>query len=151
MDAQNRPQVGTAVLPGLKHTATNMHAHIHTALAASKNPEEAWRWVRFLSTPFYQTQFCKIGLWLPSQSALMTREGLDTWITEGVHPEGYEKIVTEFVPKYGQVLYQPIGWAEADAVVTPALDGVWTGDMTAEAAMADAVPQANEILQKNQS
>jgi len=145
------PKLGTAVLPGLKHTATNMQAHIHTALAASKNPEEAWRWVRFLSTPFYQTQFCKIGLWLPSQSALMTPEGLDTWITEGVHPEGYEKIVTEFVPKYGQVLYQPIGWAEADAVVTPALDGVWTGDMTAEAAMADAVPQANEILQKNQS
>jgi multiple sugar transport system substrate-binding protein len=144
------PTLGTGVLPGLKHTATNMQAHLHSALAATEHPEEAWRWVRYLSTPFYQTQFCKIGLWLPSQSALMTPEGLNEWITEGVHPEGYEQIATEYLPGYGHVLYQPIGWAEADAVVTPALQAVWIGDMTAEVAMAEAVPQANEILQANQ-
>jgi len=146
-----KPKLGTAVLPGLKHTATNMQAHIHTALKSSAHPEEAWRWVRFLSTPFYQTQFCKIGLWLPSQSALMTDDGLKTWITEGVHPEGYDMIATQFVPRFGEVLYQPIGWAEASAIITPAMDAVWTGDKTAEAAMAEAVPSANEILQKNQS
>jgi multiple sugar transport system substrate-binding protein len=142
--------LGTAALPGLKHTATNMQAHLHSALAASEHPQEAWRWVRFLSTPFYQTQFCKIGLWLPSQTALMTEEGLNTWITEGVHPDGYTKIATDFVTEYGHVLYQPVGWNEASAVITPALDAVWIGDQTAEEAMAAAVPDANEILQKNQ-
>jgi multiple sugar transport system substrate-binding protein len=145
------PTLGTAALPGLKHTATNMQAHIHSALSATAYPDEAWRWVRFLSTPFYQTQFCKIGLWLPSQAELMTPDGLNTWITEGVHPEGYDLIATSFLPQYGQVLYQPVGWAEADAIITPALDAVWVGDTTAEAAMAEAVPQANEILTTNQS
>lgn len=142
--------LGTAALPGLKHTATTMQAHLHSALAATEHPEEAWRWVRFLSTPFYQTQFCKIGLWLPSQTALMTDDGLNTWITEGVHPEGYTQIATDFVTRFGQVLYQPVGWNEASGIITPALDAVWIGDQTAEEAMTAAVPQANEILQNNQ-
>jgi len=142
--------LGTASLTGLKHPATNMQAHLHSALAATTHPQEAWRWVRFLSTPFYQTQFCKIGLWLPSQTQLMTEEGLNTWITEGVHPEGYTQIATDFVTNYGHVLYQPVGWAEAAAIVTPALDAVWIGDQTAEAALTAAVPQANEALQKAQ-
>lgn len=145
------PTLGTAALPGLKHTATNMQAHLHSVLSATEHPEESWRWVRFLATPFYQTQFCKIGLWLPSQSALMTEEGLNEWITEGVHPEGYELIATEYLPRFGHVLYQPVGWSEADAIITPALEAVWVGDMTAEAAMAEAVPQANEILLANQA
>ncbi|MBI3957204.1 MAG: extracellular solute-binding protein [Chloroflexi bacterium] len=142
--------LGTAALPGLKHPATNMQAHLHSALAASKHPEDAWRWVRFLSTPFYQTQFCKIGLWLPSQTALMTQEGLGKWITEGVHPTGYDLIATEFLPRFGHVLYQPVGWAEASGIINPALDAVWVGDKSAADAMAEAVPQANEILQRNQ-
>ncbi|MEZ4664648.1 MAG: sugar ABC transporter substrate-binding protein [Caldilineaceae bacterium] len=142
--------LGTAALPGLQHPATNMQAHIHSALAATEHPEEAWRWVRFLSTPFYQTQFCKIGLWLPSQTALMTEDGLNTWITEGVHPEGYTQIATDFVTRFGHVLYQPVGWNEAAGIITPALDAVWIGDQTAEEAMAAAVPQANEVLTNNQ-
>jgi multiple sugar transport system substrate-binding protein len=138
--------LGTAALPGLKEPATNMQAHLHSALASSPEPEAAWQWVRFLSTPFYQTQFCKIGLWLPSQSALMTDEGLTKWLTEGVHPTDYEKIATEFLPRFGHVLYQSAGWPKADAIITPALDAVWVGDKTAEEAMAEAVPKANEAL-----
>lgn len=142
------PTLGTAVLPKMKTTATNMQAHLHSVLAASQHPEEAWQWVRYLSTPFYQTQFCKIGLWLPSQTNLMTEEGLATWITEGVHPPDYQKIATEFLPNYGHVLYQPVGWPQASQIVTPALDKVWVGDATAEQAMAEAVPEANAVLQE---
>ena len=78
--------------------------------------------MRFLSTPFYQTQFCKIGLWLPSQTELMTEEGLKSWITEGVHPEGYVDIPTKFLPKYGHIMYQPPGWTEANRSSQPAID-----------------------------
>jgi ABC-type glycerol-3-phosphate transport system substrate-binding protein len=73
---------------------------------------------------------------------------LATWITEGVHPDGYVDIPTKFLPKYGSVLYQPPGWAEADQIITPALDKVWIGDATAEQAMAEAVPAANRVLQQ---
>jgi multiple sugar transport system substrate-binding protein len=95
----------------------------------------------------------RIGLWLPSQTALMTEEGLKKWMTlrtapgQGVHPEGYELIVNEYVPKYGHVLYMPPGYPKADAVITPALDAIWIGDKTAEQAMAEAVPEANAILE----
>jgi len=65
---------------------------------------------------------------------------------DGVHQAGYDKIVTEFVPKYGHVLYMSPGYPEADALITPALDAVWVGDKTAEAAMKAVVPQANAVL-----
>ncbi len=145
--------LGTAVLPKIKTPATDMQAHLHCAFAGSKHPEEAWRWVRFLATEYYQLQFLRIGLWLPSQTALMTEEGLKKWMTlrtapgQGVHPEGYELIVNEYVPKYGHVLYMPPGYSKADAVITPALDAIWIGDKTAEQAMAEAVPEANAILE----
>ncbi|MEZ4559908.1 MAG: hypothetical protein R2851_01670 [Caldilineaceae bacterium] len=75
-----------------------MQAHLHGALAATENPDAAWQWVRFLSTPFYQLQFCRTGLWLPSQTALASDEGLQEWITDGVHPADYSKMVTSICP-----------------------------------------------------
>lgn len=146
-------KLGTAVLPKMKQPATTLQAHLHSVFSGSKQPEQAWQWVRFLATEYYQLQFLKIGLWLPSQTALMTPEGRQKWMTlrtapgEGVHPEGYEQLVTEFIPQYGQVLYMPPGWNKATSILYPALDSVFVGDQTAEEAMAAAVPEANAILE----
>lgn len=143
------PKLGTGVLPGMAaKTGTDMQAHLHSGFASTRHPEEAWEWLRYLATPFYQTQFCRIGLWLPSQTGLMTEEGLRSWITEGVHPEGYVDIPTKYLPQYGRVLYMPPGWAEANQILTPAFDKIWVGDATAEQAMAEAVPKANQVLQE---
>ncbi len=145
--------LGTAVLPKFKEPATDMQAHLHSAFAGTKHPEAAWRWLRFLATEYYQLLFLRIGLWLPSQTALMGEEGLKKWMTlrtapgQGVHPEGYDLIVTEYVPKYGHVLYMPPGYPKTDAVIAPAMDAIWIGDKTAEEAMAEAVPEANAILE----
>lgn len=145
--------LGTAVCPKLVQPATDMQAHIHCGFAGTKFPVQAWKWLRFLATEYYQLQFLKMGLWLPSQTALMTPEGMKKWYTErrgpgqGVHPAGYDKIVTEYVPKYGHVLYMPPGYTEADALITPALDAVWIGDKTAEEAMKAVVPEANAVLE----
>ena len=138
--------LGTGCLAMMTEPATDMQAHLHSALAGTSEPEAAWEWVRFLSTPFYQTQFCRTGLWLPSQQGLMTEEGLTEWISEDVHPAGYEKIPLEYLPRYGHVLYQSPGWPKASSIITPALDAVWIGDATAEEAMVAAVPEANAIL-----
>ncbi|MBN1311480.1 MAG: sugar ABC transporter substrate-binding protein [Anaerolineae bacterium] len=146
--------LGTATLPRMKSLGTDMQAHIHVGLAGSENPDQAWQWLRFLATEYYQLIFLKMGLWLPSQTALMTPEGMEKWYTErkgpgdGIHPAGYDKIVTKFVPEYGHVLYMPPGYTEADAVITPALDAVWVGDETAQMAMETAVPEANAILEE---
>jgi multiple sugar transport system substrate-binding protein len=138
--------LGTAVLPKMKTPATDMQAHIHCAMSGSKTPEAAWKWVRFLSTPFYQTMFCKIGLWLPSQSALMTEEGLKTWITPGIHPEGYEQIVTKYVTQYGHVLYNPPGYPKTTSIMQPAWDKIRIGEASVAEALPPAVAEANKIL-----
>lgn len=146
--------LGTAALPKMKVPATDMQAHLHCGFKDSKDPQAAWKWLRFLATEYYQLLFLEMGLWLPSQRNLMTEEGRQKWMTlrtsptEGVHPEGYEKIVTEFVPKYGHVLYQPPGFPEASSIINPAFDAIWVGDMTAEQALTAAVPEANAILEK---
>ena len=151
-----KAKLGTAVLPKMKQPATNMQAHLDGMFAGTKKPDAGWKWMAFLATEFYQLQFLKIGLWLPSQTALMTPEGMKKWYTvrtsptEGVHPEGYDLIVTEYVPKYGHVLYMPPGWSKADAIVTPALQSVWVGDQTAEEAMSAVVPEANAALEAEQ-
>lgn len=153
-----QPTLGTAVEPKIQRPATGLQAHLHSAFAASKHPEAAWRWVRFLATEFYQLQFLKMGLWLPSQTDLMTEEGLARWMTprisatEGVHPPGYELIVTEYVPKYGVILYQPPGYQEVETtVLNPAFDAIWIGDKTAEEAFKEAVPEGNAIFEEARS
>jgi multiple sugar transport system substrate-binding protein len=141
-------RLGTAVLPKMTQPGTDMQAHFHSGMNGSKNPEQAWQWVRFLSTPFYQTQFCKIGLWIPSQRALMTPEGLKTWINDEVHPEGYDVIVNEFTAKYGEVAYLPPGWTKVLPIIQPGFDQARVG----EAPIADALPplvaEANTILEE---
>lgn len=143
--------LGTAVLPQMSRVSTNMQAHLHSATSGSKHPDAAWEWLRFLATPFYQLQFCRTGLWLPSQTDLMTEEGLKTWITEGVHPSDYYKIATEYLPRFGTVLYLPIGYPRATSVLYPALDAIWIGDKTAEEALTVAIPEANAILDEEQA
>jgi multiple sugar transport system substrate-binding protein len=148
------PTLGTAVLPKIQQPATGLQAHLHSVFAGSKHPEAAWRWVRFLATEFYQLHFLKMGLWLPSQTDLMTEEGLKKWMTprvnaaEGVHPPGYDLIVTEYVPKYGHILYQPPGYQKVETILTPAFDAIWIGDKTAEQALLEVVPEGNAVFEE---
>lgn len=138
--------MGTGALPKMKQPATIMQAHFHSALANSQHPDEAWQWVRFLSTPFYQTQFLKIGLWLPSQTALTTPEGLDTWITEGIHPANYRQFVSEYVPQHGVSVRIPAGYIEAASnFIDPAVQAIAGGTPPADV-LAEAVRQANDVI-----
>ncbi len=138
--------MGTGALPKMTQPATVMQAHFHSALANTQHPEEAWQWVRFLSTPFYQTQFLKIGLWLPSQTALTTSEGLDTWITEGVHPANYRQFVSEYLPTYGVAVRIPPGYIEAATnFIDPAVQAIAGGTPPADV-LPEAVRQANDVI-----
>jgi multiple sugar transport system substrate-binding protein len=138
--------LGTGGLPYMKTPATIMQAHFHSVISSTQHPEEAWQWVRFLATPFYQTSFLKIGLWLPSQTALTTPEGLATWITEGIHPANYADAVTDYIPKYGVALRIPSGYVEADAnYITPAFQALAAGNPAADV-IPPAVQAGNDII-----
>jgi multiple sugar transport system substrate-binding protein len=138
--------MGTGALPKMKQPASYMQAHFHSIMSGTQHPEEAWQWLRFLNTPFYETQFMKIGLWLPSQTALGTEDGLKTWITEGIHPANYPEFVTDYLPKYGQTFRVPAGYSEADPnFITPAFQAV-DGGASAADTMPAAIQQANDVL-----
>jgi ABC-type glycerol-3-phosphate transport system substrate-binding protein len=129
----------------MKRPATDLQAHLHCVVKDAKQVDAAWETVRFLSTEWYQERYCKEGLWLPSQTALLTPEAIARWCTAPVHPAGFEKIVTEYVPRFGHFLTMPVGYAKAEAILTPAMDAIWIGDSTAVEAMA-VVPEANDAL-----
>lgn len=139
--------MGTGALPKMTQPACVMQAHFHAALASTQNPEAAWQWIRFLATPFYQQHFAKIGLWIPNQTAMLTPEGLEGWITEGIHPDNYAQFASEYLPKYGKAISLPPGFLEAtNDYLSPAYQAIAIGE-PAESVLPDAVRSANEVIQ----
>jgi len=140
--------LGTGALPKMKKAASLMQAHFHSAFASTKNPDASWQWLRFLNTPFYQTHFCKIGLWVPSQTPMLTPDGLKGWLTKGVHPDNYVDFVSSYLPKNGVVPNFPPGYLEASSkFLNPAMTDISNGTPV-EKALTSAVKSANEVLAK---
>jgi multiple sugar transport system substrate-binding protein len=144
-------EYGCGVLPILKTAVTEAQAHMHMISSTTEEPEAAWQLLAFLSSDEYQRGLCAAGLWLPSHTSLLTPEGLASWITPGVHPEGYEQIATDYLQNYAKNYFYPAGWAECDALIESALDPVWIGDQTAEQAIVESgvLDQVAQILQEN--
>lgn len=144
-------EIGCGVLPYLKKPVTEAQAHLHNIAKSTENPDAAWQLLAFLSADEYQRGLCQAGLWLPSHTSLLTPEGLSTWITPGVHPEGYEQIANDYLLNYSKAYFYPAGFAECDTLIESALDPVWIGDQTAEQALIESgiLDQVTQILQEN--
>lgn len=122
-------EVGVGVLPKFKEAVTHAQAHLHVASKNTKHPEEAWKLIKFLSSEEYQLQNVRAGLWLPNRKSLYSGEGVQKWLTEGVHPEGFEELIPYFlnskVYPYSMLPSQKIQedtTAELDAFFYGALD-----------------------------
>jgi multiple sugar transport system substrate-binding protein len=138
--------LGMGAIPYIKEPADYMQAHFHSVISSTQHPDEAWQWVRFLATPFYTLSFMKIGLWLPSQMAQVTPDGLKTWLTEGIHTANYADFVTDYLPKHGVVARIPPGYIEANNnFITPAIQAIADGT-PAEEVLPDAVKQSNDVI-----
>jgi multiple sugar transport system substrate-binding protein len=138
--------LGTGALPSMAQPGAYIQAHFHSALEAAADPDAAWQWVRFLATPFYQSEFCKIGLWLPSQTSLTTEEGLASWLTEGIHPDNYKDLVTDYLPAHGVTSRIPPGYTAAFTnFINPAFEAINNGQAAADV-LPEAVQQANETI-----
>jgi hypothetical protein len=85
-------------------------------------------------------------LWLPSQTAQTTEEGMKSWLTEGIHPANYREFVAEYLPKYGVAARTPAGYTEAASnFITPAYQAIADGTPAADV-LPEAIRQANEII-----
>ncbi|MBX3070437.1 MAG: sugar ABC transporter substrate-binding protein [Thermomicrobiales bacterium] len=144
---------GCGVLPVFQEPATVLLAHSHCISSTTEHPDEAWRLLAYLSSDEYQLGLIQAGLWLPSHTSLLTPEGIASWMTEGVHPEGYDQLVTDYVANYGHNLFYPAGYAEANEMIVSALDPVWIGAQTAQEALVDSgvLDELSAHLQEQQA
>ena len=142
---------GCGVFPKIKTLATSTVAHLHVIYRNTKHPDEAWELLKFLSSDAYQLSLIKQGLWLPSHTSLLTPEGVKSWLTSGVHPQGYELIATKYLTKYAVAFYYPAGFSEAERLLSSALDPVWVGKASVEDALVKSgvIDQINAVLQEN--
>jgi len=144
--------LGTACPPKMKQTSSIVVADVRGAMKATKYPDAAYKFVRMTGDPAYQSIFLKMGLWWPNQTALMTPEGLDTWITErtapgvGVHPPGYKILVDKFVRNNTKAWICPAGFSESSAMVNSGLESLWNGTQTAQQAVDGFIGKANDVL-----
>ena len=140
---------GAGVLPKLKNSVTEAQAHVHMIHKDTKHPDEAWKLLAFLSSDDYQLGLIKVGLWLPSHTSLLTEEGIAKWLTPGVHPDGYKQIATDYLGKAARNYFYPAGFAEADQILTSALDPAWVGKVSVKDALtADVIGKAQAVLDK---
>jgi multiple sugar transport system substrate-binding protein len=142
---------GAGVLPKLKRPATTMTSSTTSVWRDTKKPEAAWQLFRFLNTDDYQLPLVQKGLWNPSHTSLLTAGGIKRWLNPQVHPEGYERLVTEFMVKYGYADIPVAGIRKASTVLNEGLAQVWAGQAAAADVLRDTVARANKVLEAEQA
>ncbi len=142
---------GAGVLPRLKRPATTMNSSFTSVGRETKKPDAAWQLFRFLNTDDYQLPLVQKGLWNPSHTSLLSAAGVKRWLDPKVHPEGYERLVTEYMVKYGYATIPAVGIRKALVVLNEGLAQVWTGQVAATDVLKDTVARANKVLDEEQA
>lgn len=142
---------GVGVLPKLKRPATTMTSSSTSVWRGTTKPEASWQLFKFLNSDDYQLPLVQKGLWNPSHTSLLSTAGVKRWLQPSVHPEGYERLVAEFMVKYGYADIPVVGVRKASTVLNEGLAQVWAGTAAATDVLKDAVARANKVLDEEQA
>lgn len=88
--------IGMAPLPSYGKVLTTGQAHLHCISTSSAHPEEAWEFVKFLSSLDYQGSLVSSGLWMPNRSSMYEEANVAKWYNEKVHGDSYKQMLTYF-------------------------------------------------------
>jgi multiple sugar transport system substrate-binding protein len=142
---------GAGVLPKLKRPATTMTSSTTSVGKDTKKPDAAWQLFRFLNSDDYQLPLVQKGLWNPSHTSLLSPSGIKRWLDPKVHPEGYERLVTDYMVRHGYADIPVVGIRKAATVLNEGLSQVWTGRAAAADVLKDSVARANKVLDDEQA
>lgn len=141
------------VLPRFQEPATVLFSYPMCIFAATEYPEAAVDLFTALHDPT-QVDLFKKGLWMPVQASYYTdAEKTAAWLDAepGVYPPEARGVLVDFVYNHSSI-QPPTYWLKNQAqifndAVIPAMDLLWTGQATAQAAMDQAVSTATPLMQ----
>ncbi|WP_276352236.1 ABC transporter substrate-binding protein [Cohnella caldifontis] len=141
-------KVGMGVLPKFKDAVTHGQAHLHVASAHTEHPEEAWKLIKFLSSEEYQLMNVKAGLWLPNHKSLYTEEGIQKWLTAGVHPDGFKDMIPYFTSSKPYP-YALLSSQKIQEDTTAELDKFFIGNQSVDDTVQNIESLANKDIAAN--
>lgn len=149
--AEQNFNLGVAVLPKLKTSNTILDGAPTVIFSSTKHPEEAWLLYKWMADPDSALPLHSSGLWMPLKKQWYTNPDLIAkWATGNkAHPEGYVDAFMKQTLEHGIRTsgFEVKNLAKISAIVTPALDKVFTGKETAEVALKRIEPQVQPLVQ----
>ena len=144
---------GVAPLPYFKEPVTVRFGIPIVVSAQTANPAATYEFYRWRYSPD-RIDLYRRGLWMPiAQDSYTDQTKIAAWIDaeEGVYPENARDVFIDYA--LNNAPYQTPGYWLKNLnqilleAVTPALDLIWTGEATAQAAMDQAVATATPLMQ----
>lgn len=139
------------VLPVMKEPVTTVVCAMFSMFKSSKHPEESWELMKALIDPESSIDMLTAGTWMPAERDWYTDQALlDRWTKDQpARPSGYQGAVIDMLLEHSHAT--PTGYVKnfnkIMDVVTPALDKVWLGQQTAQAAMDGIAEKAQAQVQ----
>lgn len=145
--AQMNFSVGSGPLPKFEVPVTTGQAHVHSAWAKTKYPDEAWEFIKFLSSEEYQIDLVKAGLWMPNRNSLYTEEGMKRWYDPEVHGDTF----LEYADYYRDAVASELavlGNTEFSTMKNEEIDNIFKNEKDIPECLNNMEKRGNEILGK---
>ncbi|QHQ63228.1 hypothetical protein Ana3638_22650 [Anaerocolumna sedimenticola] len=134
-----------AALPKMGDQAKTTMTYGGISIMNTDKADAAWEFVKYILSKGACEPLYKSGLWLPTNANEYTDEYIKSFITDK-HPKNYyESIVAPMMDGTAQrpVVATIKNFNKINDIISPALDELWAGEMTAKEAMAAVNDQAN--------
>lgn len=141
---------GVAVLPKFKNPVTVVLGSPTVIFAGTQNPDAATRFYKFHNNPEAVDLFAR-GLWMPLQQSYYTDPAkMKFWLDNPAHPVDSHPAFTKYIVDCSMPLPSAYlrNYAEVlDVALRPAIDDIWNNRASAADAFAQAVKEAEPLMQ----
>ena len=137
------------VLPKMKNNKTTLFGEVMCMFDTTKHPEEAWKFLKWMTSGEGTKDLITSGLWMPTVKSWYTDpEIIESWVVKPGHPDGYKEAILDqamnnSVPDSGYYIKNSV---KISSIISPALDQVWSGEKTAEEALKEIEPKVEPEL-----
>lgn len=147
--ANSNVNYDVGVLPKMKTNTNTLFGEVMSIFSTTKHPEEAWKFLKWMTSGEGTKDLITSGLWLPTVKKWYTDEELiKEWAIKPGHSDGFREAILEqalnnSVPDVGYYLKNSV---KINSIIGPALDQVWSGEKTAEEALTEIEPKVTPEL-----